>query len=192
PGASHRAVRCSGGRLSEGEGRRVRKTGFRIFFLLPSTSDRHPLFQRGSPRSGGGIWGEEAGGSERQKIPVVSRLASTDHLQKSGAWRRFFCPLAAHQSSGVGSSGGLRRLRRFGAAASSAAAAAAAVGQSPKGNGLYSELKVRYATIWRTNSARLPPNFNRLGCVCPVNSTFRNCSTTTKPSTMDVTHSTAP
>src|SRR5690606_41675890 len=112
PGASHRAVRCSGGRLREGEGSRVRKPGFRIFFLLPSTSDRHPLFQGGSPRSGGGIWGEEAGGSERQKIPVVSRLASTDHLQKSGAWRRFLCPLAAHQRSGVAPSARFAPRRR--------------------------------------------------------------------------------
>src|SRR5690606_33336916 len=155
--------------------------GFRIFFLLPRTT---PFFKGGRREAAGGFGG-------KKQVEVKGRRFR-DHLQKSGGWRRCFCPRAAHQSSGGGSSGGLRRLRRFGAAASSAATAAAAVGQSPKGNGLYSELKVRYATIWRTNSARLPPNFNRLGCVCPVNSTFRNCSTTTKPSTMDVTHSTAP
>src|SRR5690606_26909980 len=46
-----------------------------------------------------------------------------------------------------------------------AAASPAFSGQSPNGNGLYSELKVRYATIWRTYSASAPPNSRRFFCV---------------------------
>src|SRR5690606_31260010 len=64
--SSHWARRCSGGRLSEGEGRRVRKTGFRIFFLLPSTSDRHPLFQ-GSSR----FTGERGSDFEEEVVGVA-------------------------------------------------------------------------------------------------------------------------